>query len=61
FRTKQEKVKTYQSGDELLVSGHVYWECNYVYQSSNNSYQTSMYKVYNILATNVFLDMYGKK
>jgi hypothetical protein len=56
-----EKVKNYKSGDELLVSGHVYWECNYVYQSSNNSYQTSMYKVYNIQATNVFLDMYGKK
>jgi hypothetical protein len=55
------KVENYHSGDELLVSGHVYWECNYVYQSSNNSYQTSMYKVYNIQVTNVFLDMYGKK
>jgi predicted small secreted protein len=55
------KIKDYQSGEELLVSGHVYWDCNYVWQSSNQSYQTSMYKVYNIQVTDAYLDMYGKK
>jgi hypothetical protein len=55
------EVKKYRSGDELMVSGNVYWDCNYVWQSSNQSYQTSMYKVYNIQVTKVYLDMYGKK
>ena len=55
------KIKDYTSGEELLVSGHVYWDCNYVWQSSNNSYQTSMYKQYNIQVTDAYLDMYGKK
>jgi hypothetical protein len=55
------KVKNYKSGDQLVVSGNVYWDCNYVWQSSNQSYQTSLYKQYNIHVTNVFLDMYGKK
>lgn len=56
-----EEIKDYKSGDELLVSGYAYWECNYVFQSSNNNYQTSLYKVYNFQATKIFLDMYGKK
>ena len=55
------KIKEYTSGEELLVSGHVYWDCNYVWQSSNQSYQTSLYKQYNIQVTNAYLDMYGKK
>jgi hypothetical protein len=55
------KLEKYKSGDQLMVSGNVYWDCNYVWQSSNQSYQTSMYKVYNIAVTNVYLDMYGKK
>ena len=55
------KVKNFKSGDELVVSGHVYWDCNYVWQSSNQSYQTSLYKQYNIQVTDIFLDLYGKK
>ncbi len=55
------KIKGYKSGEELLVSGNVYWDCNYVWQSSNNSYQTSLYKQYNIQVTDAYLDMYGKK
>ena len=54
------KFKDYKSGDVLLVSGHAYWECNYLYQSSNYSYGMS-YKVYMIQVTDVTVDLYGKK
>jgi hypothetical protein len=48
-----------KSGDILQISGLVYWDCNYVYQSSNSSYQ-SVYKVYNVQVTELTLDLYGK-
>jgi hypothetical protein len=49
-----------KSGDVLQVSGHVYWDCNYVYQSSNSSYQ-SPYKIYDVQVTELTLNLYGKK
>jgi hypothetical protein len=54
------KLKDYKSGDVLQVSGSAFWECNYLYQSSNYSYQT-YYKVYMIQVTDVTVDLYGKK
>jgi hypothetical protein len=51
----------YESGDVLLVSGNVFWECNFLYQSSNYSYGSSYYKVYMVQATEVTVDLYGKK
>lgn len=54
------KLKDYKPGDILLVSGHCYWECNYLYQSSNSQYQ-NYYKVYMIQVTNVYSNLYGKK
>jgi hypothetical protein len=63
FCNPTEMFKTmggYKSGDELLVSGSVYWECNYLYQAGNSSY-TSYTKTYNIQVTDVHMDMYGKK
>ena len=54
------KLVDSKSGDQLQVSGHCYWECNYIYQQGNSSYQ-SYYKIYNIQVTNVFMDLYGKK
>jgi hypothetical protein len=54
------KFADFKSGDILEVSGHVYWECNYLYQSSNYSY-SSYYKVYMIQVTDVTVDLYGKK
>ena len=48
-----------KSGDILLVSGHVYWDCNYVFQSSNSSYYSS--PRYYIQVTDLTLDLYGKK
>jgi hypothetical protein len=52
-------LKDAKSGDVLLVSGHVYWDCNYVMQSSNSSYQ-SIYKIYNCQVTDLRLDLFGK-
>jgi hypothetical protein len=52
-------LKDAKSGDVLLVSGHVYWNCNYVYQASNSRYQSS-YQVFDCQVTNLTLDLYGK-
>jgi hypothetical protein len=49
-----------KSGDILLVSGSVYWDCTYLYQSSNSSYQNP-YKVYSVQGTEITSDLYGKK
>jgi hypothetical protein len=49
-----------KSGDILLLSGKVYYNCNYVYQSSNSSYYQGMYIGYDIQATGLYLDLYGK-
>jgi hypothetical protein len=48
-----------KSGDILQVSGHAYWDCNYVQQASNSPYQT-MGQVYQFQATDMSLDLYGK-
>ena len=55
------KLSESRSGDILLVSGHAYWDCNYLYQSSNSSYQTSYYKIYMMQVTDVESDLFGKK
>ncbi len=49
----------YKSGDILEVSGFVYWDCNYLTQSSNYSYQ-SYYKVYMIQVTEVKKNLFGR-
>jgi len=54
------KLKEYKTGDEFVLSGHVYWNCSYVNQSSSSSYQ-SYYKIYDVQVTDVYMDMYGKK
>ncbi|MCU0363992.1 MAG: hypothetical protein MUE32_11605 [Bacteroidales bacterium] len=54
-------MKNYSPGDVLQVSGHVYWECNYLMNASNSSSYASYYKVYQIQVTEVTVDMYGKK
>lgn len=55
------KLADSKPGDILLVTGAAYWECNYLYQSSNSSYQQSYYKVYMVKVTNVESNLYGKK
>ncbi len=53
------KLANAKSGDQLQVSGHVYYDCNYIYQSSSQSYQ-SLYRVYVVEETALFQDLYGK-
>jgi len=54
------KLGYYKSGDVLLVSGHTFWDCSYLYQSSNSSYQNP-YKVYVVQGTDITVNLYGKK
>lgn len=55
------KLQDYKSGDRLLISGQAFWECNWVYQQSNYSYgSSSLYKVYVVQVTDVYVDLYGK-
>lgn len=54
------KLKKYDNGAVLLVDGLVYWECNYMYQASNNYSYMSYYKSYMITVTDLYENMYGK-
>jgi len=54
------KLANFRSGEELMVSGNVYWDCNYVWQASNNPYQSSLYQSYTIHVTDIYMNMYGK-
>lgn len=47
-------------GDQIFISGDAFWECNYLYSSSNYQYQSS-YRVYNINVTGMRVYLYGKK
>ena len=53
------KLADAKQGDILQVSGSVYWDCTYVSQSSNSSYQ-SLYKTYDIQVTDMSINLYGK-
>ena len=54
------KLANFKAGDILVVKGSVFWDCNYVWQSSNNPYQSYMYRAFNIYVTDIYMDMYGK-
>jgi hypothetical protein len=49
-----------KSGDILLIWGNAFWDCTYVYQQSNYSYQSMYYKVYQVQVTDMVVDLYGK-
>ncbi len=53
-------LKGFDNGAYLLIDGHVYWECNYLMQASNNSYYSYYYKAYQIDVTDMYEDLYGK-
>ena len=56
------KFTDYISGQVLQVSGHAYWDCQFLSQSSNNSSSSqSYYKIYQIQVTDVTDQLYGKK
>jgi hypothetical protein len=54
-----DTLKTMNTQQYLLISGKVYYECNYLYNNSNYSYQ--MPPVYQVDVTSIFEDNYGKK
>lgn len=54
------KFTDYKSGDVLLVSGNVFWDCTYLSQSSNYGYSTP-YKSYQVQVSDVTVNLYGKK
>jgi len=46
---------------QILLSGEVFWECNYVMSSgSSSSYYYNYYKVYQIKVTGMVSGLYGK-
>jgi hypothetical protein len=53
------KLVDAKQGDILQLTGDVYWNCTYVYQSSNSAYQ-SLYRTYDIQVSDLFQDLYGK-
>lgn len=55
------KLSQYTSGDVMVVSGDVFWNCAYVTNSSNQQSQYTMYyKVYDIMVTKVEVIPFGK-
>ena len=58
------KLANFKSGDVLTVAGDIFWDCNYVMQSSNSysySYSSMYNRAYNIRVTDIYMNMYGKK
>jgi hypothetical protein len=53
-------LSKFESGQILLISGPVFWECNYLYNSSNYMYYQPSYRVYQINVTAIEEDLYGK-
>jgi hypothetical protein len=55
------KLSQYTSGDLMQVTGKVFWNCTYVYNSRNYQSQYSMYyKIYDIMVTKVEVIPFGK-
>jgi hypothetical protein len=54
-----EKLKTFEQGAEILVSGEYFYECNYLMNAGNGG-SYSMYRIYQIQATDVAAYDYGK-
>jgi len=56
-----DKIKTFEQGAEILVSGEYFYECNYLMNAGNSggSYY-SMYRIYQIRVTYVGAYDYGK-
>ena len=54
-----EKLKTFEQGAEILVSGEYFYECNYLMNAGNGG-SYSMYRIYQIQVTDVAAYDYGK-
>jgi len=56
-----QDYKDLQGETLIKISGDLFWECQYMMNSSNSSYYTYYYKVYNIKVTELKSELYGKK
>jgi hypothetical protein len=54
-----ETLSHFRSGQLLLLSGKVYYECNYLLNAGSNPYY-AQYKVYMVQVTEIKEDLYGK-
>jgi hypothetical protein len=54
-----DTLKTFSQGQMLLISGKVYYECNYLYNSGNYGYYIP--PVYQVDVTDLQPDNYSKK
>jgi hypothetical protein len=55
------ELTQFKNGDEILVSGAYFYECNYLMNAGNGgSYYYNMYKIYQIVVTDVAAYDYGK-
>ncbi len=52
------QLTKFENGAVVLLSGKVFYECNYMYQASN-SYYGSMYQAYMVTVTSIKEDLYG--
>lgn len=53
------ELSKFKQGEEILISGPYFYECNYLMNSSN-SYYYSLYRIYQIDVTEVMAYEYGK-
>jgi len=53
------ELTKFEQGEEILISGPFFYECNYL-MSSSNSYSYNYMKIYQIQVTNVAAYEYGK-
>lgn len=53
------QLSKFEQGEEILISGPYFYECNYLMNSSNSPYYYSM-RIYQIQVTNVAAYEYGK-
>ena len=56
----RSKLENFKNGEELVVTGNYYWDCNYVQQVNSNSYYSSIQRSYVIYVTDIYKNMYGK-
>lgn len=53
------ELTKYSQGEEILISGQYFYECNYLMNASNSYYYSYM-KIYQVDVTNVAAYEYGK-
>ena len=59
-RWMPEVLEKYRPGDVLVVKGDVFWDCNFVMQSSQSGGMFMGYRAFQIYVRDLYMDMYGK-